>query len=145
MDDEKIRMLREYGHYFSVPKGISMKPMLKSQENIVDIVPIRGTLKKYDLALYFRPSTNQYVLHRILGVESDNFIFYGDNCWQKELVPKDAVIGVAVQFSRNGTWIPVTNPWYLIYVHLWCDFLPVRRIIFRLRDGIKRRLRNNQR
>ena len=143
MDDEKIRQLKEYGHYYSVPRGISMKPMLKNRENVVDIVPITTDLKKYDLALYFRPSANQYVLHRILGVENEYYIFYGDNCWQKERIPKEAVVGVAAQFRWHETWIPVTNLWYQMYVHLWCDFLPVRRVIFRVRDGIKRRFRKN--
>lgn len=137
MDDKKAKMLREQGYYLSVPKGCSMKPMLKSQENVVEIVPMKTPLKRYDLALYFRPTTNQYVLHRILAVNEKYYIFYGDNCWRKEIIPKEAVIGVARQFRRNDQWIPVTNQWYQLYVHLWCDFLPLRRSLFWVRDKIQ--------
>lgn len=138
MDKAKIREIQEKGHYYSVPKGISMKPMLQSRENVVDIVPFDGLLKKYDVALYYRETTNQYVLHRILEVKQDCYYFYGDNCWHREIVPHEAVVGVASQFFRKGRWIPVTDKKYLCYVHLWCDLLPLRRFLFRIRDKIKR-------
>lgn len=34
---------------------------------------------------------------------------------------------------------------YMTYVHIWCDFLPARRIIFRVRDKIKRIIKNVKR
>lgn len=144
MDENKLKVLRETGHYLSVPKGISMKPMLKSCSNVVDIVPADGDLKKYDVALYWRESDKSCVLHRVLKVNCDHYIFYGDNCHQKEVVPKEDIIGVASQFYRKGKWISVDNKWYMLYVHLWCDFLPIRRLVFRLRDKIKLIINRNR-
>lgn len=140
MDEQKRRLLEETGHYLSVPKGKSMWPMIKSQENIVDIVPVKGQLKRYDVALYYRETEKRYVLHRILGVKEGYYIFYGDNCWQKEIVPYEMVVGVAERFFRNGKWISVSHPLYLLYVHVWCDFLPLRRCLFRARDIIRTRM-----
>lgn len=142
-DEQKLRLLRETGHYLSVPKGISMWPMLKSRENIVDLVPVQGLLKPLDLVLYYREADNRYVLHRILQVKENHYVIYGDNCWQKELVGHEQVVGVAERFFRKGRWVSVKNPFYLAYVHLWCDFLPVRRCLFRLRDRIKAKTRKS--
>lgn len=137
-DEEKMKILRETGHYLSVPKGKSMWPMIKSKQDVVDIVPVSHTLKKYDLALYYRPSENRCVLHRILAVEDGSYIFYGDNCWEREVVPFEYVMGVAVQFCKNGKWISVKNRKYQLYVHLWCDCLTIRRGIFWIRDRVDR-------
>ena len=141
MDEKKLKILHETGHYLSVPKGISMKPMLKSGSNVVDIVPATSDLKKYDVALYWRETDKSCVLHRVLDVKDDHYIFYGDNCFQKEIVSKDDIIGVAAQFYRNGKWISVNNTKYMLYVHLWCDFLPLRCFIFRIRDAFKSKFR----
>lgn len=138
MDEAKLKELYERGHYYSVPKGVSMWPLLKNRKNIADIVPFDGLLKRYDVALYYRPQANQYVLHRILKVEKDCYIFYGDNCWQKEIVPHDMVVGVAARFYRNGKWIEADDIRLKIYAHIWCDALVVRRVIFRIRDKVKR-------
>ena len=42
MDEIKLKILQETGHYLSVPSGVSMYPMLKNIENVVDIVPVHG-------------------------------------------------------------------------------------------------------
>lgn len=141
MDEQKLHILKTTGHYLSVPKGISMWPMLKSRENVVDIVLPNGRLKKYDVALYYRASDNSCVLHRVLQVRDKDYVIYGDNCWQTEIVTDEQIIGVADKFYRNGKWIPVSNKGYLAYVHLWCDFLPARRLIIRIRDKIKREIK----
>lgn len=138
MDEAKLKELYENGHYYSVPRGVSMWPLLKNRENIADIVPFEGLLKRYDVALYYRPHTNQYVLHRILKVKADYYIFYGDNCWQKEIVPFDMVVGVASRYYRNGKWIKADDMRLKVYAHIWCDFLVVRRMLFKVRDRLKK-------
>lgn len=138
-DRSKVDVLRKTGHYFSVPSGVSMWPMLKSGENTVDIVEPQAPLKRYDVVLYYRPSDDKCVLHRILKVKEKHFVIYGDNCHTTEIVPHDAVIGIAAQFYKNGKWISVNSRRYMLYVHLWCDFLPLRRAIIRVRNHIRGR------
>ena len=138
MDEQKWKLLQETGHYLSVPSGVSMYPMLKNKENVVDIVPVQGRLNKYDVALYYRPMDNKCVLHRVLRVVEDHYIFYGDNCHAAEYVEEEQIIGVADRFYRGGKWVSVRNLWYLLYVHLWCDLLPVRVFVFRVRDKLRK-------
>ena len=118
MDKAKMNELYNRGHYYSVPKGVSMWPLIKSQENVIDIVPVSGELKRYDVALYYRKSEDQYVLHRILKVEDDYYIFYGDNCWRKEIIPKDTVVGIATKYYRKGRWIDADDIRLKIYAHI---------------------------
>ena len=139
MDKAKLRELEEHGHYYSVPRGVSMHPMLKNGESIVDIVPFQGKLKKYDSALFYRKEEHKYVLHRILDVKKTHYVFYGDNCWTKEIVQFDDVIGVVSQFKRDAKskWISVNDKRYLFYVHLWCDMLHARRLLLWMKNKIK--------
>ncbi len=144
MDEEKLRILRETGHYLTSPRGVSMYPMLREKKDIVDIVPINQPLKKYDVVIYYRPTDNNCVIHRYFRQENDCCIIYGDNCRQKEVIPQERVFGVVSRFYRNGKWISPDNKGYRLYVHLWCDFLPVRRAVFRVRDKLKRRKHNEK-
>ncbi len=137
MNKQIIDLLNETGHFLSVPKGVSMYPMLKSKENVVDIVPVKRKLEKYDVALYYRPTDDKYVLHRILRIEEDEYIFYGDNCCAREHVRPEQVVGVAEKFFYNGRWVSIENKWYRAYVHLWCDLLPIRVLIIRIRNRVK--------
>ncbi len=141
MDEEKLRLLRETGHHYSVPRGVSMYPMLKHTESVVDIVPCKGRLKKYDVALYWCEKAQKCVLHRVLSVCADGYVFYGDNCWRKETVPDEAIMGVAVRFKRDAAsdWTSVTDRKYRLYVHLWCDLLPLRRLLLWCKEKIWRK------
>lgn len=111
--------------------GDSMFPMLRDRRDSVIIEPVKGALKRYDLPLYRRPN-GQYVLHRILKVKPDGYVISGDNRYVKEYpVPQDWVLGVVTGFYRNDRLISADNWKYRLYVHLWCDFFPVRAIILR--------------
>lgn len=141
MDKEIHKPRNIDGHYYNAIRGVSMWPLIKTPDCAVNIVPVDRELKKYDVALYHRESTGQYILHRILKVEDDYYVFYGDNCWRKEIIPKDTVVGIATKYYRKGRWIDADDIRLKIYAHIWCDALPVRRAILRLRDEAKKVLR----
>lgn len=121
--------------------GDSMMPFIKQGRDVLVISRAEGRLKRYDVPLYKRDS-GQYVLHRILKVRENDYVICGDNRWSKEYGITDRhIIGVLTGVIRNGKEIPVTDLKYRIYVHLWCDFFPVRAFIIRIRQFLKRRLK----
>lgn len=121
--------------------GDSMMPFIRQGRDVLVISRAEGRLKLYDVPLYKRDS-GQYVLHRILKVRENDYVICGDNRWSKEYGITDRhIIGVLTGVIRNGKEIPVTDLKYRIYVHLWCDFFPVRAFIIRIRQFLKRRLR----
>ena len=121
--------------------GDSMMPFIKQGRDVLVISRVEGRLKRYDVPLYKRDS-GQYVLHRILKVRENDYVICGDNRWSKEYGITDRhIIGVLTGIIRDGREIPVTDRKYRIYVHLWCDFFPVRAFFIRIRQFLKRRLK----
>lgn len=145
MGKEQLEELEKCGKYFSVPRGISMWPMIRNKQDVVEIHKLDGMAKRYDLVMYTRGPKQQGVVHRVLHVREKDYIINGDNCWQKEYVPHEKVAGIAVRFCRKGKWIDVTDRRYQVYVHLWTDFFFIRRSILYVRDLGKRILRKVKR
>ena len=137
MGKAQLDELNRSGMYLSVPKGISMKPMIKNKEGICEIHKLKNPPKKYDLVVYLRPDY-QGVIHRVIDKNKDYYIIMGDNCWQKEYVKREQIIGIVTRFYRNGKWYDVDNKLYLLYVHIWVDFLFIKRPLFYVRDKLKR-------
>lgn len=136
IDIDQVEQLEKYGYYLSVPRGISMWPMILNKEGIVEIHKLEGEAKRYDLVMYIR-GEKQGVIHRVVRVFDDHYLIIGDNCWQYEHVPKEAVKGIAARFFRKGKWYDVDNKWYRLYVHIWVDLLFIKRPLFYARDRIK--------
>lgn len=133
--------LEKYGKLIYTNVGDSMMPLIKQGRDVLIIQKTDGRLKKYDVPLYQRDS-GQYVLHRILKVREKDYVICGDNRWQKETGITDRhIIGVLTGIIRNGREISVRDLSYRIYVHLWCDFFPIRAFLIRARNFLKRRLK----
>lgn len=106
--------------------GTSMMPMLRPGRDLLIIEKPNGRLNRYDVPLYKRDS-GKYILHRVLKVRKDGYVLCGDNQWRRECGVTDRqIIGVLTAFVRDGKEIPVTDRWYRLYVHLWCDLFWLR-------------------
>ena len=131
-------MLSERGYFVYTCKGASMMPLLRQQRDIVEIRP-KGDhrCKKYDVVLYRRGEN--YILHRILRVLPDGYIIAGDNNTFLEYDIKDEqIIGVMVRLIRDGKEIRMTDLKYRFYVHVWCDFYPIRIFLLRIKRKVWR-------
>ena len=143
MGKVQLEELEKHGRYFSVPQGVSMMPMIHNKKGVVEVRKLEGEAKRYDLVLYIR-GAEQGVIHRVLRVRDKDYIIAGDNCWRKEYVPKEKVVGIIRSFYRNGKWYDVSDRGYQLYAHLWTDLFCIRRPVFYARDRIQavfRRLR----
>ena len=129
--------------------GDSMRPFIRSGEDLLVIEPVQGRLKKYDVPLY-RRDTGKYVLHRILQVREKDYVICGDNRWRRETGITDRhILGVLTAIVRDGKTISVDDPSYKKKVRLWCDFFWLRAPIVwalslpkRARRKLKKRMRN---
>lgn len=91
------KSLREQERILLQTTGISMEPLLHNRKSTVVIERVSGTLKKYDVALFRRPS-GEYVLHRVWKVRKRDYLICGDNGIYMEPVFKEAVMGVMTGF-----------------------------------------------
>lgn len=112
-------------------RGVSMEPMLRQNRDLVVIRVPSSRLKKYDVALYKRG--DNYVLHRVVGVEDGHYLIRGDNTYALEIVSDSAVIGVLDGFQRKGRQISADDRGYQTYVRFWDAVYPLRRWGFRCR------------
>lgn len=140
------------GRLIYTNKGISMMPFLRADKDVMIIEPCTASkIKKYDAVLFVRRNNKKaYVLHRVLRVNPDGtFWIVGDNCYSGETVRSEQILGKLTSVLRDGKRVEMTDYMYLMYVHIWCDFYPVRFLILRIKHFtlsclrfIKRRLIN---
>ena len=145
MGKAQLEELEKSGKYLSVPRGRSMWPMLRSKKDIVEVHQLLRPAKRYNLVLYVRGENQQGVLHRVLHVRDREYVILGDNCWRREFIPREQVVGIATRFYRNGKWYDVSHKGYLFYVHLWSDFAFIRIPLIWTRDKAKAVLRRLRR
>ena len=123
-------VLATEGFYMGPPAGISMWPMLRNRHDVMMVVPIKGELRRYDVALYRRGE--KYVLHRVVrhyenGPEK-GYVICGDNCITLEHIPREDVLGVLSGFYRDGRRIDCeTSRAYHAYTRLWVALFPARK------------------
>lgn len=136
--------LADCGEYVTQVRGVSMYPMLRYRRDPVLIHPVEGELKRYDVAVYDRG--DGYVIHRILEVRPDCYVFRGDNCLGKEIVPKHLVLGVVVGFWRvgrkggAGRFVSVDKCSYKLYSRLWVALNPLNVRALTLPGRVLRKL-----
>lgn len=102
------------------PRGTSMFPMLRSGEDVVVLKKPNGRLNYLDVALY-RRKNGDFVLHRVIGFERNgNYIFCGDNQFNKERgITDDDIIAVMTAFYRKGKHYTNNSLSYRIYMSVW--------------------------
>jgi phage repressor protein C with HTH and peptisase S24 domain len=112
--------------------GNSMMPLFKHKRDQVCLIKERN-LKKYDMILY-RRLNGQYVLHRIVGKNSDGFILRGDNQLENEYsIQLEQVIAKVISFKRKGKDYRCTNLIYSCYARVWVNTCWLRHLILKIK------------
>lgn len=132
-------ILSANGQYLAPTEGVSMLPMLKQGRDTIVIKPKTERLKPLDVALY--KYGEKYILHRVLKVIDGGYIIRGDNCYENEIVPEEAVFGVLTEFFRKDKYILCTDENYLRYVKRRLKTYPVRRIFYKIKKFFKKILK----
>ncbi len=118
--------------------GVSMRPMLRQEKDLVTIRRYDGRgLRKYDVAMYERIGSKQYVLHRVVEVRPGSYTFLGDNCLNKEKnISESMIVAVLDSFIRDGKQISVNSLLYKAYARVHCALFPVRRYTYMARNRL---------
>jgi len=145
LKSDYISELERNGMLVFVPGGNSMWPTIKNRRQTVIVIKKQAgeRLKEYDMGLFVRKD-NKCVLHRVMELKDDGYIFLGDSCMDTEFVVEDAVLGVVTGFYKGKKLIEVTNPRYIKKVKRWFKRKRLRKVILKLffiTVRIKRRLK----
>lgn len=122
------------------PRGVSMLPMLRQGIDSVQLSPVPGKLKKYDLPLY-RRDNGKYVLHRIVKT-GESYTCIGDN--QFELEPglrHDQMIALVTAFYRGDRRVSVDSIGYRLYCRFWHYSRPARHFWRRGMGWLRRHMK----
>jgi signal peptidase I len=110
--------------------GVSMQPLINSNQDLVLIESVKENLKKNDVAL-FKRKNGDLVLHRIVKVNSDGYIFRGDNqCFNEGPITDDMIIGVAKGFYRDEEFYSFDSSKYKRYLFFRKITYPFRKLKF---------------
>ena len=131
-DNSVERELRENGVYASVTKGASMRPLFRTNRDMIILKVPTEEPKRYDVVLY-RTRSGKYVLHRIVKVLPEKFLIRGDNTYTLEHVEKSRILAVLTEFNRKGKKHTVNDVSYRIYSRIWNFIYPVRALYVKLR------------
>ena len=122
------------------PRGTSMLPMLRQGIDSVELSALPERLKKYDLPLYRYPN-GKYLLHRIVGMDGENYRCIGDNTYTFETVAPEYMVAVVTAFKRGEKRIS-TDAWhYRLYCGIWVGIYPLRRFVKRALSWLKRHMK----
>ena len=129
--------------YFT--NGVSMRPLLRTAETHVHILPLSAegaeAYLPQGIVLYVRP-TGKLVLHRLIKQEGDVYYMRGDNTYGLEPIRREQMIGVVDTVWRKGRYIDVaTDHRYLGYVRRRLKNYPARYLAYRVKSKLRRALR----
>ena len=127
-----LLQLQNGGKSTLVVTGVSMKPMLIEHRDSVLLTPVTEKPKPGDIFLYRRES-GTFVLHRLVGIMPDGYLFCGDNQCVREKVTQDQLLAIVTGFIRKGKQYSLKNPLYRLYVFMCVRLFFLRRTYIRLR------------
>ena len=118
-------------------KGNSMYPLIRQGKDVLIIKKVNSKLKKMDIPLYKRES-GQYVLHRIIKVNENDYVIRGDNTYYNETgIRDDQILGVLSWVIREGKEISVNSLSYKIYSYFWYYTYYLRKLIIKTKRCIR--------
>lgn len=118
-------------------KGNSMYPLIRQGKDVLIIKKCNTRLKKMDVPLYKRES-GQYVLHRIIKVNENDYVIRGDNTYSNETgIRDDQILGVLSGVIREGKEISVNSFSYKLYSYFWYYTYYLRKLIIKIKRCIR--------
>lgn len=142
-DSNLEKDLAEMGKIVWKGRGISMRPLIHTDSDLIVIERADKPIRKYDIALYRsrRPPKGglkrEYILHRVIDKEAGRYIILGDNCITPEYVPEEEVVGVMTGLIRSGREIKLEGCRYNMYMSLWVKPWRMRVILLKTRKNIR--------
>ncbi len=115
------------------PRGTSMLPMIYEDQTAVSLVKAEN-VKENDVVLYQRKN-GQYVLHRCVKINGNEYIMCGDNQFVLEKgITRDMIIAKIDGYYPGEDFVSVDDSAYIKYVRS----LPCRRFNKKLKYYFRR-------
>lgn len=147
MEQVMLEKLAEGGTVSFSPKGKSMLPMLRDAGDSVTLKKPPARMKRGMVALFLSSDSEEkrFILHRLVAVRKDMYIFCGDNRVTCDSpVPYENILGVVSGYTHCGNRHELNEFKYRLYKN-WMvatyRIRPVSRRALNLMLRIWRKLR----
>ncbi len=129
--------LEKLGVISFVPKGNSMWPMLKNRGQSVIVEKKQNRLKLFDVGFFVR-NNGAFVLHRVVKVLEDGYVFCGDSQLVLETIKEEQVFGIMTAFYQGKKCIDARDEKYVKKVERYYKHTRIRKFrikcfLFRVR------------
>lgn len=115
---ETIKETLNENHSVSfVVKGTSMLPFFK--DGITEVfLEKKHRYRKHDICLF--TIEDKYLMHRLIKVNKDIYIFRGDHLYTKEKINKENIVATVYQFKNYDKIVNVNHLFYRskVFVYL---------------------------
>lgn len=112
--------------------GSSMSPFLIHHRDIIYFQKPDRELKAGDMVFY-RRSSGQYVMHRIVKIRPEGYYMVGDA--QTEIegpLDRAQIFGLVTAVKRNGRMLRPGDFWWEFFARIWLRIIPLRGLINRI-------------
>jgi len=109
-------ILKSEGFFLFTGNGSSMWPLIREGRDSLEVRPPSGRLRKYDIALY--KAKGLFVAHRVMVPCDGYYVMRGDNCYLRETVKDEDVLGVVVSLWRDEKKVNMRSLSYTLYCFL---------------------------
>ena len=128
--------LEKHGEIAFVPRGNSMWPFIENKAQTVVIKRKTERLNKYDVGFY--SCGEQAVLHRVVEVLDDGYLFCGDSQFVIQKVKEEDVFGKMTCFYQGEKMVDSSDKKWLRKVAKWYKRSLWRKIRIKLFFMLKR-------
>ena len=125
--------------------GSSMKPLIRSEKDIVTIIPLLRDPMVGDIVL-FRGSNGKNIAHRVYKVFPDGVQTWGDNCQRADSpMKREDIYGIIVSMERDGKIHQLDTDKQRAYGIRWMKYgRPVWMMLKKVRSFGKKMIRMNR-
>lgn len=116
--------------------GNSMSPFLNEYNSRVVISKANRAIRLYDVVLY--KINDKYILHRVIGINDNEYVIRGDNRILEEHIQKDKIIGILIAYYNNNEYVEINDNINMRWYKRSRNTLLLRRI----KGFVKRRICN---
>lgn len=113
-------------------KGSSMKPFF--QDGLTEVfLKEKDDYHKGDVCLF--KYKDNYILHRLIKIKADQYIFRGDHLYSYENINKNQILGFVYKFNQNDKVVNSSSFFYKLKVKIYLFYKSIKMVLRQLIRG----------
>ena len=113
--------------------GTSMEPFLIHNRDRIYFQKPKRPIKKGDM-VFFRRTTGEYVMHRVMKVRGHQYYLAGDHqTFLEGPIEEKQIFAKIVSVERAGEWLTEKDKLWKFYANWWRRLFWIRKVVNKLK------------